>query len=350
MIKTVAELPIHVRTRTKSREGLLVSNPAIYIFAILIVTVTAFIYELRTATIFSCQTDGYNSDRYLAYCNGENYADYEHGAFYFDLEPSVYNFARNAAVLFLGDSRLQVALSTAATANWFSGPSARYYLMGFSYFENMIFARALLRKIRPRARVYVINIDDFFGTSESPPVKTILHDAGARHQYEVKRLWQRVHEPICKTFAVLCGAKFVIFRSRETGAYYDYHTEGAANRKITPVSYDQTIDPKAVKSSTVAAVDFLSRFAQGKCVILTVVPYVGTKIGNAQAIANSLGIKLVTPEILEGLQTFDGYHLDGPSAQRWSTEFLQVAGPSIRSCLAQPRAATPSAHRFNPVH
>jgi hypothetical protein len=341
MIKTVAELPITFWTWTKSREGLLVSNSTIYIFLILIVAAVSFIYQLRTATIFSCQADGYNSDRYLAYCNGENYADYEHGAFYFDLEPSVYNFARNADVLFLGDSRLQVAFSTVATGNWFSNPSARYYLMGFSYFENMIFARALLRKIGPRARVYVINIDDFFDKTESPPVKAILDDAGARQQYDVKRRWQRVHESICKTFATLCGAKFVIFRSRETGAYYDYHAEGAINRKITPVSYDHTVDPKAVKSNAVAAADFLSRFAQGKCVILTVVPYVGTKIGNAEAIAKSLGMKLVTPGILQGLQTFDGYHLDGPSAQRWSTAFLQVAGPSIRSCLAQPGASTP---------
>ncbi len=341
MIKTALGFPITFKTWTKTREGLFVSNPAIYLSVILIVAAAACVYELRTSTIFSCHADGYNSDRYLAYCNGANYADYEHGAFYFDLEPSVYNFAKNADVLFLGDSRLQVALSTAVTADWFSLAPARYYLMGFSYFENMIFARALLRKIRPRARVYVINVDDFFETSESPPMKTILNDPRARHQYEVKRLWQHVHEPICKTFALLCGAKFVIFRSRETGVYYDYHIEGAVNRKITPVSYDQSIDPKAVKSSTVAAVDFLSRFAQGKCVILTVVPYVGTKIGNAQAIAKSLGMKLVTPGILEGLQTFDGYHLDGSSAQRWSTAFLQAAGPSIRSCLAQPGAATP---------
>ena len=340
MLKTALGLPIMPRSRAKARERLFAANPTVYICMVVVVAVVGFIYELRTATIFSCLADGYDTDRYLAYCNGANYADYEHGAFYFDIEPSVYNFARNADVLFLGNSRLQVALSTAATANWFSVASAQYYLMGFSYFENMVFARALLRKIRPRARVYVINIDDFFDESESPPVKTILHDPGARHQYEVKRLWQRVHEPICKTFAALCGDKFVIFRSRETGAYYNYHTEAMVNRKITPISYDQVINRTVVNSNTAAASDFLSHFAQGKCVILTMVPSVGTKIGNANAIANNLNMELVTPRTLQGLQTFDGYHLDAPSAQRWAQAFFQVAGPRIRSCLAQHGEAT----------
>ena len=69
-------------------------------------------------------------------------------------------------MLFLGNSRLQFAFSTSATADWFSAASARYYLLGFSYFENMIFAEPLLRKIRPRAKVYVINVDDFFDRTE----------------------------------------------------------------------------------------------------------------------------------------------------------------------------------------
>ena len=176
-------------------------------------------YQFRTETIFACPATLYSSDRYIAYCDGTRYADYEHGAFAFDLEPAAENFARNADVLFLGNSRLQFAFSTAATADWFSAASARYYLLGFTYYENMVFAEELLRKIQPRAKVYVINVDDFFDRSETPPVKTILHDPAARNRYETKRLWQRVHEPLCKTFAVICGSQFVIFRSRETGAY-----------------------------------------------------------------------------------------------------------------------------------
>ena len=332
MIKTALLVPMRSKIWTRAPEAIFANRPTIYVCIILGVALLSCAYQLRTHTIFSCQAVGYSTDRYLAYCHVANYADYEHGAFYFDLEPSAQNFARKADVMFLGNSRLQVAFSTAATADWFSTASARYYMLGFSYFENMIFAEELLRKIHPRARVYVINVDDFFDRSESPPVKTIMHDPEARHRYDVKRLWQRIHEPICRSLAALCGDKFVIFRSRETGAYY---TEGAAEWKITPVSYDQAIDQEIVKRYTTAGIDFLLHFAQGKCVILAMVPFVGTKMGNANAVAAGLGMKLVTPGILEGLQTYDGYHLDQPSAQRWSQAFFQAAGPELRSCLEE---------------
>jgi hypothetical protein len=335
MMKAALGSPIITNTRTKVWEALFANRPTTYICLVLAAALVSYAYWLRTNTIFSCQADGYSTDRYLAYCSGANYADYEHGAFRFDLEPSVQTFASNAEVLFLGNSRLQAAFSTAATADWFSAASARYYLMGFAYYENVVFAEELLRRIRPRARVYIINLDDFFDLSESPPVKTILHDPEARHRYEIKRVWQHLHEPICTTFPVLCGVKFAIFRSRETGAYY---TEGAQEnvspvQKATPVSYDQIVSQDTVDRNTVLAIDFLSRFTKGKCVILTMVPFVQTKSGNANAIANGLGMKLVTPENLEGLQTYDGYHLSQPSAERWSHAFFQAAGSKIRSCL-----------------
>jgi hypothetical protein len=323
-------------------KGPFMARPAIYASIILAAAFIACGYQIRTQTIFSCPADGYSADRYLAYCQGASYADYDHGAFEFGLEPAVRGHVQDADVLFLGNSRMQFALSTTATANWFSTASARYYLMGFLYYENVVFAEELLRTIRPRARVFVINVDDFFVRSESPPVKTIFHDPEARQKYEAKQLWQRIHRPICGAFARLCGAKFVVFRSVETGAY---HTEGAAQRKITSVSFDQIVSQNVVDSNTAAAIDFLSHFAQGKCVILTNVPFVETKIGNANAIAKGVGAKLVTPGSLEGLQTFDGEHLDQPSAERWSQAFFQAAGSEIRSCLEKQSTVRPSAYK-----
>jgi hypothetical protein len=132
MIKTALGLPLRPKAWTKAWEGLFVSRPMIYISIILVTGLVSYAYWLRTSFIFSCQADGYSSDRYLAYCGGTHYADYEHGAYWFDLEPSARVFARNADVLFLGNSRIQVALSTATTANWFSAASVRYYLLGFS--------------------------------------------------------------------------------------------------------------------------------------------------------------------------------------------------------------------------
>jgi hypothetical protein len=340
MMKTALGLPMIA----KHREAFFASRPMTYIGVILAAALAASAYRIWDESIFSCPATGYSSDRYIAYCNGAGYADYEHGAFQFGLEPAAQDFARKADVLFLGNSRLQFAFSTAATSDWFSAASARYYLLGFSYDENVIFTDGILCRIHPHAKVYVINVDNFFDRSETPPVQTILHDPEAQNRYEMKRLWQRIHEPVCKRFPVLCGNSAVIFRSRETGAY----TKRTSNQQIKPVSYDQVISQDVVNSNTAAAIDFLSHLSvERKCVILTMVPTVGTKIENVKAIAAALGNDLVMPDVPSGLQTYDGSHLDQQSAERWSQAFFQAASSGIRSCLArQPRSERTSGARL----
>lgn len=334
VIKPVLDLPLS-KAWARAWEGLFAHRFAIYICVILLASVGSYAHWVRANTIFACQANGYSPDRYLAYCNGANYADYEHGAFQFNLEPSVQRSVRNAQVLFLGNSHLQIAFSTAPTAQWFKAHSVSYYLMGFGYYENAIFEGQLLRRIRPRANVYVINVDKFFVRhdtirAQKALLHTILDDPNARQQYEAKRLWQHVHELVCKPFAWLCGHQYAIFRSRTTGVYY---TKVPIGWHGGPVSYEPAADQQVADGRIAVARRFLSRFTRGKCVILTTVPTVGTEIGTAQAIARGVGLKLVTPGILPGLRTFDGSHLDPASARRWSQAFLKVAGPLIQLCL-----------------
>jgi hypothetical protein len=337
MDQTALDLPAAPKTLAKPREGLLAGRWTLYIGIVLLAIFASYIYWLQTRSIFACQAPGYSADRYLAYCGGGNYADFEHGALFYDLEPPALDHARNADVLVLGNSTLQVALSNEATADWFKRASARYYLMAFSYNEDMVFTGELLRRMNPQASVYIINVGDFFERRETAAAKTILHDPDARSRYESKRFAQWLHEPICGAFPKLCGRRFVIFRSRETGAYYRIaHDEPVLPQNA--VSYDPWVDPAVVKNATALAIDFLNQYAKGKCVILTNVPYPGTKIGNAEAIAAGAGLPLVAPN-LDGLNTTDGYHLDRPSADRWSQAFLEAAGPEIRSCLAKQGAA-----------
>ncbi len=306
------------------------ARPALYISIVLGVVLAAYAYKLRTDGIFACSAEGYTSDRYLAYCHAKGYGDYEHGAFWFGLEPSTQDFARTATVLFLGNSRVQIALSTVATSDWFSSAAARYFLMGFGYDGNVVFEGALLRKFKPQAKVYVINIERFFDRFESPPARTVMRDSSAGNQYELKRIWQFLHEGSCQAFPLICGSRYTIFRSRETGAY---HLKGWGEFKKRAVSYDQTIDQAAAQNEADGAREFLSGLrVERDCVILTMIPYAGTKLGTANAIANALGMNLVIPK-LDGLQTFDGSHLDQTSAERWSGAFLKAAGPRIRKCL-----------------
>jgi hypothetical protein len=331
MNETVFGVSLKPETLGKKPEGLFASGVTAYICIVLIAVLASYGLWMRKHSIFACVADGYTADRYLAYCDATGYGDYEHGAFWFGLEPSAQNFAKDADVLFLGNSRAQYAFSTAATADWFSGASVRYYLLGFTYYDGVSFAEALLRRIRPKTRVYVINLDGFFGQWASPPAMDVMHDQGARSHYEAKRLWQSVHEPICKLVPDLCGHTYAIFRSRESGAFS--LSGGKWSLDAKPVSNDRGVSEDVVKSNTSAAIKFLSSLpVKEECVILTVVPTTGTKIGNLKTIAAALHKDLVTPEI-PGLQTFDGSHLDQPSAERWSQAFFKAAGPEIRSCL-----------------
>jgi hypothetical protein len=318
----------------RKREGLFKKRPAIYILILLGAFVTSYLYKLRVDNIFACPASGYTSDRYLAYCEAVNYGDYEHGAFLFDLEPVAEMSAASAEVLFLGGSRLQFAFSTPATAQWFSSASARYYLLGFVAFENSIFARALLDRLKPRPKVYVIALDDFFEPSERPIAKAVMHDVTARPRYEVKRFLQVFHQAICMKVAKICGDGVVVFRSRRTGAW-DMPQPTRFNGLERPVSYNEDIDENAVEEAIAIGRTFLSELpVKTECVILTVIPTVGTKLSVANAIASGLGKPLVVPEHLDGLQTREGVHLDNSSAERWSEAFFKTAGPQIQRCLA----------------
>jgi hypothetical protein len=303
----------------------------LYILLLFAVALGAGAYSLRKHGIFGCQASGYASDWYLGYCGATSYGDYDHGAIWFSLEPAANAAATNAQVLFIGDSHTQFGFSSKATADWFSSLSESYYLLGFSHFENYTFEAPLLRKLRPRAKVYVLNIDSFFERSETGPGKTVMRDESARTRYEQKRKWQRIHKAVCTTYEDICGHEIAIFRSRSAGAWL--MTGGPFTSE--PVSYDDDIDQNRLASYTALGKEFLSSLSADRaCTILTIVPTVKTGVGTAKAIAVALGLRLVAPRPA-GLITFDHYHLDPASAQRWSTAFLEEAGPQIRKCLSE---------------
>ena len=305
------------------------AKPGLYILLLLAVVLGAGAYGLRKYGIFDCSALGYGSDAYLGYCGATSYGDYDHGAIWFGLEPAASAAAAKARVLFIGNSRTQFAFSSDATANWFASLSESYYLLGFSHYENYTFEAPLLRNLRPRAKVYVINIDSFFERSETGPGKTVMEDESSRTRYEQKHQWQGIHKPICTAFKAFCGDGVAIFRIRSTGAWRVTGWQPTS----APVSYDDDIDQKMVASYTALGKQFFpSLSADRGCTILTIVPSVKTGVGTAKAIASALGFNLVAPR-LSGLVTIDRYHLEPESARRWSAAFLEEAGPQIRECL-----------------
>jgi hypothetical protein len=318
---------------TANTSGLFRANkPILYISVIVIAAFGAFAYQLRVESIFACTADGYGSDRYLEYCQAAGYGDYDHGAFWFGLEPLARDFAHSAQVLFLGNSRTQFGFSSSITADWFSSRAVRYYLLGFGHWEKYLFEQKLLDKLRPQAKVYVINIDNFFEPSESELDQLVMHDSGALRQYQNKRLWQLIHRPICSAVPAICGPEFAVFRMRETGAWMLIGGTFSGE----PVSNDQVVDNAVVERQVKLGREFLLRLpVKPECVILTLVPTVGTQSAAARAIAEALKSNLVAPTP-DALRTFDGVHLDHVSAERWSKAFFEAAGPRIQECVSQP--------------
>jgi hypothetical protein len=155
-------------------------------------------------------------------------------------------------------------------------------------------------------------------------------------------VWQLPHRAVCGEFPILCGDEYAFFRARDTGAW---RFAGIGRFHASSVSYAEVVKPDALGKYAALAAEFLSRLpVKRECVVLTVVPTsdrgFGTNVATASAIAAALKMKLTGP-LLDGLRTFDGTHLDPPSAERWSASFFMDAAPQILQCLGD-REVVPS--------
>ena len=315
----------------QSESGRFAVKPLPYIMILVFFVVGAYAYKLRTEGIFACSADGYPERGYLAYCNATEYGDYDHGAFWYGLEPENIHFATNADVLFVGSSRMQFAFSTEATGNWFAARAIDYYLLGFSHTGNSRFLTPLLEKINPQAKVYVINLDRFFDDRESPPVAEILHGSDVRRHYSQKRLWQMLHHPVCATVPSVCGQAVAFYRYADNGSWT--LKGSSAKFKAADIGDATPSNEQHWEHYANLAANFVSGLpVDRQCIMLTLAPSATTKTVEAAAIADALGLDLISPT-LDGLRTYDGSHLDRPSAQRWSRAFFDIAGPRIRRCL-----------------
>ena len=311
--------------------------PALFVLLVACSFGGTFVYKLRFDGIFACPASGYSSTAYLSDCTARTYGDYDHGAFWFGLEPQAQRAAAEANVLLVGSSRLQLAFSGTATASWFSAPGIRHYLLGFSHSETVTFVGPVLSKIRPRARVYVINVDRFFDDRVSPPTEQILQGRDILERYKEKRTWQSLHKGLCAALPIACGNAVAMYRTRETGVW---QRKGSGRFETKQVSDGQPRNVERWDQYAGLGEKFLAQLPVDRgCVILTLVPTVETKRAEAMAIAAKLGHDLLAPQI-DGLRTFDGSHLDEASAERWSAAFLREAGPRIRRCVDAAQAST----------
>jgi len=175
----------------------------------------------------------------------------------------------------------------------------------------------------------VISLDAFFASQLSPPAQYVMNDQMAAVHYESEHIAQYFHRQICGRLPSLCGKEYSVYRSERTGAWY----ATPARFLRVPAVADTAIDQTKASQELVAARAFLASLPVDKdCIILTIVPTVGTRRDAAAALAGALDRPFVSPE-LTGLYTFDGSHLEPQSAQRWAQAFFDAAGPRIRACV-----------------
>jgi hypothetical protein len=328
--------PTSARPTTPAPRGTKAHRSSIYVAILIAAICVATAYKLRTNGLFSCDASGYGADRYVAYCQASAYGDYDYGAFWYGLEPSTSAAAASADVLFVGNSRAQFSFSSNAIEQWFEAHRARDYLLGFAYNGNMAFAEPLLRRLKPRAKAYVVSIDLFFRRQPTLPAQEVMRDSAALSKYREKEFWQSAHRSLCTRMAALCRHEFAYYRRRADGAWI---VKGG-DFKSQKVAYPDSVDHRGLDEQIALGREFVSQLPVSRdCVVLTLPPTgtlaLGTSVGTAKAIAAALGLALVAPQP-DGLTTFDGSHLDRPSAERWSSAFIAAAGSTIEKCLGQP--------------
>ncbi len=318
-------------------EGLATTRPGLlllYVLVIFAAMLGASLYHLRHAGILACPATGYDDAHYLAYCHGDAYGDYDHGAVWFGLEPGVRETAAGADVLFVGNSRLEFGFSSDAIRQWAAGNGLAYYLLGFSYTENSAFLGPLLEGLKPSARAYVINLDEFFRDQASPPGMEAMF-GGSRGRYEGKRDWQGPHRILCGALPILCGNSVAYYRDRANGHWSHegtWRTDKDQALLATGIDSELPIDPAGLDRAREVGEAFIDKLGVPRdCVVLTYVPTRENKRATAEALAQSLGFELVSPRV-EDMRTFDGSHLDPASAERFAAAFLEAAGPRLAAC------------------
>ncbi len=301
---------------------------ASYVVILLVVAAATLAVKLRMRGVFACPAS-YADIAYLSDCNASNYGDYDHGAFWFELEPQAMRAAREAKVLLLGNSRVQFGFSSAVTAGWFADRSIPFFALGFGHYESVTFVTPVLARVQPQASAYVINADRFFVDWLSPISRRVIYERDARAQYDEKHFWQRLHKPVCGALPFLCGHAFAVYRNAGNGMWF---TAGTPPQNPIRVSDGAPGDTENWPHYIELARTFVDGLkVDRQCIVLTIVPSVGTKRAQAQAIAEALGVAFIAPRI-DDLSTFDGSHLNVESAARWSAAFMAAAGPVLERC------------------
>lgn len=268
---------------------------------------------------------------FLAYCTQPKFTDYEHGAYYLRIEREAVAKVENAQVLILGSSLAQFAFSTDASDAYFRSRNLSYYLLGFGYDEGGRFSAEVRSRIQGHAGLYVIHVYNFFGEHLSTAAKAAMTDDALVH-FLAKKAGAEVAGWIC--IYARCGPHGAIYRSRDTGAWlWTGSYNGPDGTRPLPSTPPPSFGPPSPSDLLNAERLVKSLGVPPECIVITTTPNDQSDQSEfTRLIARHIHATAVIPD-LDRLVTLDGYHLDRPSAERWSAAFFRELDAISRRCV-----------------
>jgi hypothetical protein len=305
-------------------------TPWRYLLVVLVASIVAwpaFAAIRAVYNILPCRVALYAADEnYIASCQDKRFGDFEHQVFYHGMLDTDRRL-READVLFLGDSRVGFAFSRSNVAAFFGDRGARFFIASFGYAEGWQFAAEVLKRHRPSPAVLVINVAPFFNASRDEPGRlseparyAIDHPIASYVDALVIAAVQPLYARLCPS----CGAEPIVVRSRKTGQW-DWRAFDAANGVgVNAVFAAPSPSPEMLRrwvdTAEVQARQLLSH-TPARCIVLTDIPYSGPVGAFATELGARLGASVLLPKV-DGLRSFDKWHLDGRSSIAWSDAFL----------------------------
>ncbi len=260
-----------------------------------------------------------------------------HIALYHDFGKSI-EHAREADILLFGNSRQQTGLREAVIHEEAARLGLKAFTIATGHADKTRFALELIRRHNLRPRVVVASGGPFvFTEGVSPWAREVMamdRWGALKKIMELSAAWavqSRLHQYLPRIdyfdHSLIQGG--VKYRSNRTGWWHiELEPDGSYPVSMAPErrNYRHTLElTRKLKTE-------LDR--RGATLVLTVVPYRGTRTGHLPYLSSELGVPFVLPSF-DNMVTSDGSHLNRESAIRYSSlfwgEFIRL--PDVRKKL-----------------
>ncbi len=266
-------------------------------------------------------------------------AELSHAIMYHGLNDSM-DHARNADVIFIGNSRMPLGLREEFLMPKAQKLGVSLYSFGFGHVEKARFGLALIQKFNLKPKVVVVAggpgiFNDGYSAVGAKAISMTKWDA-MKHWFEGASWWnlkRRMHTVLPKVefFDGRVHAQYIHYRSSRTGWWKTVLEPGARGL----IGFGQ--ERKSYEDELPMAKEFKQEMDRiDALLVLTVVPHRDTRMGHLPYFSDKLDVPMIVPSF-DGLRMADGSHLSRESAKIFSDRFWEVfiANPHVREKLFQ---------------